>query len=97
MPKCRSKSRTGTNGKARIKLNRTGKKGEQMYQVEKGVPVPSGFKYPLREMEVGDSFSAPWKERVKIAVSGQKLKPKRFATRVLIENGKRVCRVWRIA
>lgn len=68
-----------------------------MYQVEKGVPLPSASKYPLREMEVGDSFSAPWQERHRIAVTGNKLKPKRFATRVLVENGERVCRVWRIA
>lgn len=68
-----------------------------MYQIEKDVPVPKASKYPLKEMEVGDSFAAPWHERHKIAVSCQKLKPKRFATRVVFEDGQKVCRVWRVA
>ena len=55
--------------------------------------------YPLAEMEVGDSFALPKEEatRVSAAMSYRGLKPKRFARRMVIENGVKVVRVWRIA
>lgn len=35
-----------------------------MYEIEKGVPIPSArsFKYPLEEMGVGDSFAVVQKD-----------------------------------
>jgi len=41
-----------------------------MFELEKGVPVPKGrrgAKYPIPEMEVGDSFFIPTKDRAESA------------------------------
>lgn len=73
-----------------------------MYQVEKGIElvnVERGRKgiYPFRQMEIGDSFVCEFERRHKVATAATGLKPMKFATRIVVENGKRVCRVWRIA
>jgi len=79
----------------------------QGYKVEKGIPVPpkkSGrpkkkvSKYPFAQMNVGDSFCAAAKDRVKIAsaaVTYRKTKKRtaKFTTRV---EGK-LARIWRVA
>lgn len=68
-----------------------------MYKVQKGVPLPRPKKYPLDEMEVFDSFAVSPEHRNKIATAANRLKPKRFSTRTVYEDGKKVCRIWRIA
>lgn len=72
-----------------------------MYVIEKGIPVmeSGGGRpklYPLRDMKVGDSFCVDVCKRSSVASVASALKPKRFATRIVDENGKKVCRVWRV-
>lgn len=72
-----------------------------MYVIEKNVPLVGNgagrrTKYPLREMEVGDSFKIEANRRGCVYDAAHKLKPKEFATRVYIEDGKKICRVWRV-
>lgn len=79
-------------------------------QIEKGIPVPSRqggrgkAKYPLADMEVGDSFFVPWGESelktrstLSNAISAFHLrnKPKRFTSRK--DPAGCGVRVWRIA
>jgi hypothetical protein len=67
-----------------------------MYKIEKGIPIPPKklgvrgrkAKYPLRQMEVDDSFSIPAKDRKeaeriqKLLVSAARIvRPRRFTTR----------------
>lgn len=67
---------------------------------EKGIPRPPQtngrpVRYPTRTMDVGDSFFVAGKNER--AFSFTRLKPKRFSTRIVVENGERGVRVWRIA
>lgn len=67
------------------------------YEIERGVPVPdkgSKSKYPLREMEIGDSFFVPNAKNTDFAVR-YRLKPKTFVVRVDLVDGVKGIRVWR--
>ncbi len=81
-------------------------------QIESGIPLPpakagrpaiSGVSVALRAAEVGQSFVAPphalgvRHARLAAARAAAHVKGKKFATRVVVENGERVVRVWRTA
>lgn len=62
-------------------------------RIERGVPVP-GVKYPLRDMEVGDSFVVPYSRAAQTCVHGLARKlPLKITTR---REGDSM-RVWRTA
>lgn len=69
-----------------------------MYQIDKGVPVPSNTigrpkHLPFNTMEVGDSFAAP----NRVSVAAQNTNGKQFLVRKVTENGVTQFRVWRVA
>jgi hypothetical protein len=78
-----------------------------MYEIEKGIEIPEGVtgrpkKYPLKDLEIGDSFLVPLAEHESPKIKKVKAslhaisathKPKKFAIRV-VEGG---VRCWRIA
>ena len=65
------------------------------FKIEKNIPIPIGraanHKYPLAEMEVGDSLFIPGITIPKIAGSCSFQRPKKFVCRT-VEGG---IRVWR--
>lgn len=68
------------------------------YKIEKNIPMIGITNYPFKDMEVGDSFTVPTKERNKVRcacklTSIQKL-GMNFKTRTVDKN---TVRVWRIA
>ena len=72
-----------------------------MYQVQKGVELTNprrGRKriYPFQQMEVGDSFVVEIQNRARVVSAASSCKEMKFATRVVVEDGKKVCRVWRV-
>lgn len=80
-------------------------------KIDNAIPLPkvapgrprSPVMIALRALEVGQSFIAPIldhdrrKTQIYAGRSGQSLKPKKFSTRIVMEGGKHVVRVWRIA
>lgn len=75
-----------------------------MIKIEKNVPLPLGAgaggsnkKYPIEEMQVGDSFFAPGVTTANISGAFMKAKSqgKKFCTRTVTEGGIAGCRVWR--
>jgi hypothetical protein len=71
-----------------------------MIKIEKGIPTPPRSRYPLRDMEIGDSIFVPGKTSLGfsgyVASASQKTGFK-FATRKAIEDGVTGLRVWRIS
>lgn len=69
--------------------------------IDKNIPLPSErtSKYPVRQLELGESFFAPNISRTNIASSLQYAAGlgRKFATRRVTEDGVRGLRVWRIA
>jgi hypothetical protein len=88
------------NGTSKIKTHNT-----TTYKVEKGVPIPNHrvHRYPLLELEVGDSFVVPINEtkhvRSAIGRAQRKNKALCFITRTINGRGRagKQLRVWRIA
>lgn len=79
-----------------------------VFSIQKGLPIPeqrhgNEAKYPLRMMEVGDSFAVPVaKEKLgamatALKSKGAKIAGRKFTTRRLVEDGKHVVRIWRTA
>lgn len=70
-----------------------------MIQIDKHVPLPPSngigrpVKWPLADMEVGDSFIFPLRSRGNIAAKGLRFKPKRFTIRKISETE---ARIWRV-
>ena len=67
-------------------------------KIEKGVPLP--IKYPLAEMQVGDSFVVSielWKNAHSAAHKHAERHGRKISGRSLVENGVRVYRIWRAA
>ena len=81
-------------------------KKKSVYQIEKDIPIPSRIfhehRYPLLDMEPGDSFGAPLSEsrsiRAAIARMHKSGKGFRFISRTVPVNNKigKEIRVWRI-
>lgn len=72
-----------------------------MYQVEKGVKLASPCRgrkriYPFNQMEIGDSFAVEIENRARVVSAASSCRGMKFATRVVLEDGKKVCRVWRV-
>lgn len=68
------------------------------FEIEKGVPIPQRpagkkKKYPISEMEVGDSFAFTSEQMYGVMGAIRNAKPKKFSTRLI---GDRLHRVWRI-
>ena len=66
-----------------------------MIAIDKNIPVP-GEKFPLSQMEVGDSFFAAGENASSFGAYFSKQKPKKFTTRTVTESGVKGYRVWRI-
>lgn len=68
------------------------------FVIEKNIPIPNpgtrGSGFPLREMEVGDSFVVPYSQVSSIYTLSKQLRPKKFLTRKL---DAKTSRVWRTA
>lgn len=65
-------------------------------KIEKGVPIPlrgGGEKFPLDEMEIGDSFLIPIKTRMRLQYYTKKLSNKKFVTKTV---DKENVRCWRV-
>lgn len=67
------------------------------FEIDKGIPVKvSSSKYPLEEMEVGDSFLAPKNQRPSISTRMTMLKKtmgREYTSRTVSEDE---VRVWRV-
>ena len=63
-------------------------------KIEKGVPVPRGrIKYPLKEMEIGDSFFV---ENVRVAPMGVYNAARRYDMKITSRQEGNGYRVWRL-
>ena len=74
-----------------------------MVKIDKGVPMPPAFhylrrKYPLADMEVGDSFFTAGAKTNFFGsyTSRHKKFGKKFTTRAVVEDGVTGVRVWRV-
>jgi hypothetical protein len=70
-----------------------------MIKIDKDVPMPNGgkrAKYPLGEMEIGDSIFVPGVSNQGISGSFFVQRPKRFSVRTVTEGGVNGVRVWRV-
>lgn len=73
-------------------------------QIDKGIPVPPAnmrrkFKYPWRDMDVGDSFFVPEELAASASRSGRFYglrHGKKFSRGAVTEGGVKGVRVWRI-
>lgn len=74
-----------------------------MITIDKNVPLPilikkgAPRKYPLSDLEVGESFFAAGKLPSDIRPLATRLRPKKFAVRTVTENGVKGVRVWRLS
>ena len=71
-----------------------------MIEIDTDVPMPTQrasrrVRYPLRELEIGQSFFAPGKSRASVGAVISTLAPKRFVTQIRVEDGVKGIRVWR--
>jgi len=66
--------------------------GVQMPKKQHGRPS----KYPMNDLEIGQSFFVPNKTCMSFAGYRPRYKPKKFTVRSVIENGTKGIRVWRI-
>jgi hypothetical protein len=66
---------------------------QDIIKIEKNVPMPSRAKYPLGQMEIGDSFFVPGGTQTKITGAFNPHHPKKFSCRT--QDGG--VRVWRVA
>ena len=69
-----------------------------MIEIDKGVPIPArgagARKYPISDLEIGDSFWVGVQHGAQLAgIANRRYAPKRFMSRT--ENGG--TRIWRIA
>lgn len=75
-------------------------------QIDKNIPIPaknSGrprtSKYPIHEMELGDSFAVEWTNQKScgtLSSLNRQVAPKFLVQRSVIEDGKRMLRFWRV-
>lgn len=75
-----------------------------MIKIDKGVPMPETRgkpnTYPIRELEVGDSFFAPGKIRTGMTGTMRLIRletGRTFTTRSVTEDGIAGIRVWRLS
>ncbi len=87
----------------KINLN----EGQERPQIDKGVPMPKprgggrAPKWPVRDMQIGDSFFVPNKTAANMSgvvnYARSMNKGWKFGMRIMIENGVKGVRVWRTA
>ncbi|MBS0219165.1 MAG: hypothetical protein JSR91_00335 [Proteobacteria bacterium] len=80
--------------------------------IERGIPIPkprgrgrvrTPLRFALDKMEIGDSIcvyndGGGIKKTQQVAAGrAARLKPKKFVTRRLVENGLQIVRIWRVA
>jgi hypothetical protein len=69
------------------------------FKIERGIEMPvrsKDIRYPLAEMEVGDSFSFPLEYRASVQTLASAAKKQGRAYRVK-KIAPEVCRIWRIS
>ena len=76
------------------------------YKIEKTVPLPSVIgsgrvvKYPIREMEVGDSFRFVHDKALRSSIRASAYQAfrhtRKYTTQTVVEDGKRWFRIWRV-
>ena len=76
------------------------------YTVDKSIPPPPmnetgrAVKYPLAEMQVGDSFRFAWDAALRSAIRSNAYQKwgsaRMYTTKMVEEDGKRYFRIWRI-
>jgi hypothetical protein len=83
---------------------RTTAENQTAIRIDKGVPIPpqrdgrGNPKYPWAAMEVGDSFFVPAdRQRGITSVPNKKHAPKKWTSRMVVENGVKGLRIWRFA
>lgn len=71
------------------------------FKIDKGLPIPKTYsrklKYPLRQMEIGDSIFISGGVHNQIGSAITRARPLKFTTRMVVENGVSGIRVWRTA
>jgi len=76
------------------------------YKIDKTVPPPAmnatgrAVKYPLHQMEVGDSFRFAWDAALRSAIRSNAYqkwgRDRIFTTKMVEEDGQRWFRIWRV-
>jgi len=69
-------------------------------EVESGIPIPKGGRrhsWPFNTMDVGQSFAVPVKKAPTPKSMMGRYGDKKFTSRTIVENGTKVCRIWRTA
>jgi len=69
------------------------------FKIEKDKKIPSIHgkeKYPLKDMEIGDSFFIPGKTSGSMSMIFKRIPDKKFTCRSLVEDQVKGIRVWRI-
>lgn len=66
------------------------------YPIESNVPIPSRYKYPFNDLEVGDSFFVPNARRANL-YSLASLRGKQLHRRFITKAEAGGVRVWRVA
>ncbi len=71
------------------------------FTIEKNIPMPKVSVYPLKEMEIGDSFFIPetfrkYERATSLISNFGRRNGMKFSLRKLKENGVPGCRVWRV-
>lgn len=70
------------------------------FRIEKGIPLPPSRrqgKYPIAQLEVGDSFFVPDADLPKSRGQGFHSLGKRYAFKLAIKNEDGGIRIWRVA
>ena len=69
-----------------------------MFEIEKNIPLPKNkqnYKYPLRELEVGESFTIPLIQKAIVAAHMSHIKHQSGKVFTLRTIDKETVRVWR--
>ena len=70
------------------------------FKIDKNIPITTGprsRKYPVSDLDVGDSFFVAGAGAQKFGGIFAPHKPKKFCVRTVVENNVRGTRVWRVS
>ena len=62
--------------------------------IDTGVPIPEKVSYPLKDLEVGESFVFPANKRSSVSARASRITGKEFTIK---KQDEATCRVWRTA
>jgi hypothetical protein len=65
------------------------------FKVDQGVPMPKVYRYPIDELEVGESFEFPIEKRQSVQTSASNIKKKSDKSFVVSKVNDEVGRIWR--